>query len=343
MNNEKHIVPTAQQTHFPAGERGNLMNATARFLKGSSIAAIAFASAIATGHSAFAAGSVDNTATANGTPARGSFTAPTDDASVDLEDATRTMSIVKTVDSVTIASGADSGIVDAGDTITYRYVITNTGSATLTDVTPTDAGPDFNGAGRTNSLSGFTFDSGASTAASAASVAPGETAVFTATYTMSATDYLQGSQVSNGADNTASATANETLTTAVTPDTVEYDIPANPAMTVVKTAALTEVNGNTGDGLAAAGDTILYTYTVTNTGNVPISNVTISDLHEGTTTFLSTVSMLNETLSSDGPLAPGIASDTGTANDGQWDLLQPGAIITFTYSHTVTQTEFDAQ
>jgi len=33
-----------------------------------------------------------------------------------------------------------------------------------------------------------------------------------------------------------------------------------------------------------AGDTVIYTYIVTNTGNVDIDNVTVADVHSGTGT-----------------------------------------------------------
>jgi hypothetical protein len=41
-----------------------------------------------------------------------------------------------------------------------------------------------------------------------------------------------------------------------------------------------------------------------------------------------------------GPLGAGASPDT-TANDGIWSTLAPGATVTFTWAHTVTQAEID--
>ncbi len=289
-----------------------------------------------------AGASIDNTATANGTPSRGSFTAPTDSESVPVAAGVASLSIVKSVSTITVANGTDTGNIDTGDVITYRYVITNTGTETLTNVAPVDAGPTFNGQPAGASLSSFTHqsgDPGNTSGVTPASVAPGQSVVFTATYTLTTADWLYGSQVDNGVDNSATATASESLDTPVTPSDVEQDIPANPTLQIVKTYAFTTDNGTSNE--ADVGDVIEYTYTVTNTGNVAMSNVSIDDVHEGASV---SPGLINENPGSlvDGPLS-GTDPSTDAAVDGSWDLLQPGAVITFTYTHTVTQAEFDAQ
>ena len=92
----------------------------------------------------------------------------------------------------------------------------------------------------------------------------------------------------------------------------------------------------------ALGQTITYSYTVSNTGNVPITNVQVKDMH-GTPAVIIPVGgtgIRNETLTVPGPLGAGASPDT-TANDGIWSTLAPGATVRFTYTHTVTQAEID--
>ena len=75
-----------------------------------------------------------------------------------------------------------------------------------------------------------------------------------------------------------------------------------------------------------------------------INDVTISDDHELPAAHGFTITSdasWNET--EDTPDTLGINDDTVSGTDGSWDILGPGGVITFTYSHTVTQAEFDAQ
>ena len=123
-------------------------------------------------------------------------------------------------------------------------------------------------------------------------------------------------------------------------DQITERFPTSSLYLLDKTFAFTTDNGTANS--ADVGDVITYTYTVTNTGNVAISALAIADVHEG----LALGSPPNaETLTSDGPLAsasPAVTSSDATANNGAYDLIQPGATVTFTYVHTVTQAEVDA-
>ena len=248
--------------------------------------------------------------------------------------AARDLSVVKTVKtgSPTTALGTDGSNTDAGDTITYVYVITNDGNVTEINVTPVDTGPTFNGTAAENSLGAFTEVSGGT--GTAATLAPGQTVHFEAVYTLAALDVYRSAGVTNGVVNSATASSQDHTDT--DSSSVTTTVAANPALTIAKVATLNdEVTVNS---QAEVGETITYVYTVTNSGNVALTNVAIQDTHEGA---LLSPSPANETFSTENGFT-GDSSD-GTADDGVWDTLGQGDVITFTYTHTVTQAEVDGQ
>ena len=83
------------------------------------------------------------------------------------------------------------------------------------------------------------------------------------------------------------------------------------------------------------GQTITYTYRVTNIGNQIISNVTLSDAHGGSGPAPVPT---GETLSNDS-LPIGDSVDAGV--NASWDTLAPGDEITFTATYVVTQNDID--
>lgn len=312
----------------------SVMTLNKRRLAASASALMLLASATAPAYA-----NIDNTATASGTYGGNTVTSPGDSESVPVVPKSAALTMDKTAGAITTSFGPSASIVDAGDTITYSYSITNTGNVTITNVTPVDTGPTFNGKAGTGTMGTFTQTSAGDT-----TLDPGEVATFTATYTMSALDVLHAADVANAVSNTATATGKDTQNATITSagDTATATIPAGPALTVSKAAVLTD--SGTADGLAAAGEVITYTYTITNTGNVPLTGVTVNDIHEGQA--LASSVFTSEALVTDGPLAGDaipVNSSDATANDGIWTTLQPGAVITITYTHTVTQPEVDAQ
>lgn len=105
-------------------------------------------------------------------------------------------------------------------------------------------------------------------------------------------------------------------------------------LTVVKTATLNDSNG---DNLAEAGETITYTFDVTNDGNVTIRNVRVNDVTNATG---GPVIPTNETLLID--VAPSSDStDTTSGINNIWDRLAPGDTVRFTATYTVTQNDVD--
>jgi len=289
---------------------------------------------------ALAAGTISNDATATGTYNATPYTSSPSSATVPVADPTLSLTVVKTG---TLQPGGDGHLND-GDTISYTIDVTNASNVTVSNVSLTEDGATFNGTAGAGS-----FDS--VSPATVASLAPGATTQFTITYTLTAVDIYRAAAVTDGVVNSVTANATGPGSVPVTGSgSSQNTIAADPAITVAKVANLTtDTNSNSA---ADVGDVVTYTYTVTNTGNVPLSGVTINDTHEpGTphelvlnsaTATSNTTGPWDEAIGTDGPLAPGTASSDASV-DGSFDLLQPGATATFTYVHTVTQAEFDAQ
>ncbi|SIO26393.1 DUF7507 domain-containing protein, partial [Algoriphagus halophilus] len=183
-----------------------------------------------------------------------------------------------------VKSATPSTYNAAGDVITYTFDVSNTGNVTLTDVTVSDP------------LSGLS-----AITPGPVTLAPGENQVFTATYTITQTD-MDAGQV----DNTATATGND-------PDDVEVSDTDSETITVVKDASIDIVKSATPSTYNAAGDVITYTFDVSNTGNVTLTDVTVSDPLSG----LSAITP--------GPVT-----------------LAPGENQVFTATYTITQTDMDA-
>jgi uncharacterized repeat protein (TIGR01451 family) len=246
------------------------------------------------------------------------------------------LTVTKTAAAPTIALGSSTTVTDAADTITYTYVLKNVGSVTLTLAFPSDVGPKFNGIAGTNALSAFS-------PASSVTLAAGASQTFTATYILSLTDVKNGVGITNGVTNTAAATGRSPAAAVITApnSNATTTITAAPLISTVKTFVLTDTPGLTA-GKADLDEIVTYTYSVTNVGNVPMSNVSVSDMH-GTPAVVVPVGaggITSETLTAPGPYGAAASTDT-TANDGVWTTLAPGATITFTWVHTVTQAEVD--
>jgi uncharacterized repeat protein (TIGR01451 family) len=133
-----------------------------------------------------------------------------------------------------------------GDTIDYSFSVTNTGNVPLSPVTITDASLD-------------------AAATCPASLAAGATDTCTGTHTVIQADLTAGSFT-----NTATATGTPPGgMTPVTSTSSSATVPvAQPSISLTKTGT---ASGN------MAGDTITYGFHVTNTGNVALSPVTVTD------------------------------------------------------------------
>lgn len=185
------------------------------------------------------------------------------DASFDsIEVAVADIAITKTVTSVTDVNA--NGLDDAGDIINYEIVVDNPGGVSLTGVTVTDP---LLGA----TLSDPAGDPAAGDLDSDGELDTDESWTYTGTYTITQDDVDSGGATADGGpadgdiDNTATVTSNETGTRS---DDAEAPLDLDPQIDIVKTADQT---------LFAAPGTVTYTYTVTNPGNVALTNVTVED------------------------------------------------------------------
>jgi uncharacterized repeat protein (TIGR01451 family) len=238
------------------------------------------------------AGSITNGATATGTPPEGTPpVSPESEVTIPSVDPAPALTIDKSADVETVTT--------AGETITYSFLVTNTGNVTLNDVTVVEG--DFSGTG---ALSAVTCP------AAASALAPGADVTCTATYTVTQADVDSGS-ITNAA--TATGTPPNPLTPPpVSPsDEVTVDAPADPSLTIDKTA--------TPDTVAAAGESITYSFLITNTGNVTLTDVTVAE---------------------------GAFSGTGTLSDVLCPegaaSLAPGADVTCIATYVVTQEDVDS-
>ena len=109
-----------------------------------------------------------------------------------------------------------------------------------------------------------------STRRSRRTLAPGDTATSTFTSTITAADVTN-----NNVNNTASVTANA-LQVAVT-DTATAECPFNPVEGVEITKSCPVIPAG-----ARVGDSIAYSVTIANTGDVPLTNVVVTDSRDGT-------------------------------------------------------------
>ncbi len=146
-----------------------------------------------------------------------------------------------------VTGGNSNGVADAdGDVLNYRVVVTNAGNITLTDVTVTDplTGQEITGV----------------------NLAPGESQEFETSYTLTQGD-LDGKGGGDGdMDNTATADSAQTDSAQ---DSAEVPLVYDPDLMIVKTADVEKVD--------EVGDIIKYTISVSNTGNITLTNVELTD------------------------------------------------------------------
>ena len=188
---------------------------------------------------------VTDTATATGNPPSGPpVTSAPSTATVTAEPAPA-LALLKTATPTTVTG--------AGQVVTYRYEITNTGNTSLTNI------------GATDLL--FTGVRGSPTiTCPVTTLAPQASTICTGTYVVTQADVDAGSIV-----NTAIATGTPPSGPDVIsdPSTATVTATAAPGLALLKTAQPSTVS--------AAGQFIVYHYRVTNTGNTDLANISVTE------------------------------------------------------------------
>jgi uncharacterized repeat protein (TIGR01451 family) len=170
---------------------------------------------------------------------------------------------LKVAKSVTSIGPYDS----VGVVIRYSITVANTGNTTLTGVKVTDPG--------------IGAVLGTCTPAIPARLAPGDSVVCTATHTVTQADLDAGhyTNVATGdSDQTPSSSDTATVPTAPPPSGPSPPNPPNPPNPpVTPSIAAIAITKSPSEQSVPSGKTAAWTITVTNTGNVPLTNVTVAD------------------------------------------------------------------
>ena len=211
--------------------------------------------------------------------------------------------------------------VEVGDVLTYTIKVTNTGNVSLSGIAVTDT---FTGSAAPVA-EGVTWTLNTETGKYEATWNVGELvagANTTLTYTYTVQDADKGKTITNSAVAASGDTTGS--------DTNEVTV-YNPDMTVTK--AVTKVNNTE----VAAGETVVvqkddvltYTITVQNTGDQDLTNVVVTDTKWSNGTKI-TVSGVNDPV-------------TLTDNSYTISSLTEKAIVTITYTYTVTEADVKAE
>ena len=213
------------------------------------------------------------------------------------------------VGGTTVSDPANPPMAKVGDDIVWTITVENTGNQPLPNVTVSDLMINASGAvSLTSDTDGVTFNG---TTATIPTLEAGQTVTITATYT------VQPEDAGKALNNRALVNVDGNTDDDVTPEkpvTVE-----KKDLEITKTADRETAN---------RGDTITYTITVTNTGNVELKDVTVSD----------EMMVGSATVSSNGIALP----DVGVDGSCEIGTLAVGQTVTIIYTHEVTAEDVEA-
>jgi large repetitive protein len=261
-----------------------------------------------------AGGALTNTLTVTATGPNGLTVPPADaTASVAVADPVASIAVQKVADT----SGLSSPPL-AGEVLSYTITVENTGNVSLLEPGLADTLADANGIARPLT-SGPDFTGGDSNTNLFLDV--GEVWTYAATVRLT-----QAILDSGGVSNTVVANTSTRTGTPVTgtnpPTITTFD--RQPALAAVKSSSFAPGP----DGRPSVGDVITYAYTVTNTGNVTILDITLPE-----TGF---------TGAGPAPVPAAVSGGVSVGGNGSLPDLRPGDAITYAASYTLRQADVDA-
>ena len=214
-------------------------------------------------------GSINDSATATGSPPSGpAVTSPPSTATVPVTQSPA-LSIVKSV----TAPPPPASVNAVGQTVTYHFTVTNTGNVGLTAVHVTDTQePPAGGLASGPTCQSLSSPTG-TCSGSSTSLVPGQVATFTATYVVTQADLNNGS-INDSATATGSPPSGPAVTSP--PSTATVPVTQSPALSIVKSVTAPPPPAS----VNAVGQTVTYHFTVTNTGNVGLTAVHVTDTQE---------------------------------------------------------------
>ncbi|MEU8388152.1 hypothetical protein [Micromonospora sp. NPDC048843] len=252
----------------------------------------------------FTGSSLRNVATATGTPPFGP--PPVSPPSpVDIPIPHPAIAITKSVTPTVVSA--------AGDVVTYRFVVSNTGTTALSAVTVDET--DFSGTGTPGAITCGTPP----VANGAVTLAVGASTTCTSTYTVTAAD-IEAGRITN----TAVAAGTPPTIPGQAPPAPVRSAPASAEVTATRGAAITVVKSSSTNKIVRPGQHVPFQFVVTNTGQVPLTGVTITD------TLTAPASAAN--------LGPITCGPERTPNGAV--TLAAGAAVTCTATYTVSKADY---
>ncbi|MFY1113169.1 MAG: SdrD B-like domain-containing protein, partial [Methanosarcinaceae archaeon] len=215
----------------------------------------------------------------------GNATAVYEDVTVEDTDPSHYFGAAPAIDIEKATNGDDADtptgpVLDVGDTVTWEYVVTNTGNVLLTDIVVTDD--------RLGEICTIT------------ELMPGENETCNATGTAEVGQYA----------NLGNATGYYENMPVSDEDPSHYYVEPVPAIDIEKSTNGDDADTPTGPVLTV-GDTVTWEYVVTNMGNVPLTNIVVTDDR------LGEICTIPELMPGDNQTC----TATGTAEAGQYANL----------------------